>query len=144
MVQKKIRTNMENIKFNRIQQLPAFKKKQDLNCCSTFFWKVVQTPRSIGKSVLSSIVAALTLVTALRYNEWISHMIDNSSLKDHGDLLSAVILTIVTVLVANVGGLLEESVDRFTHSALTQELVDGILDKHRSGKDPNVKIIGQN
>ena len=71
-------------------------------------------------------------------------MIDNSSLKDHGDLLSAVILTIVTVVVANVGGLLEESVDRFTHSALTQEYVDNILDKHRSGKDPNVKIIGQN
>ena len=137
---------MDNIKFNKIQQLPMRERKSEsLGCCSSFFWKIVQAPSTIGKSVLSSIVAALTLVTALRYNEWISHMVDNSSIKDHGDLLSAVILTIVTVTIANLGGLLEESVERFSHAAITQEYVDSLLDRHNASKinqDSAVKVIG--
>jgi hypothetical protein len=138
---------MQNLKFDKIKALPTKNKKEGV-FCSDFFWKVIRTPKNIGKSVLSSVVAALTLVTALRYNEWISHLIDNSSLKGHGDLISAVILTIVTVMVANVGGLLEEGAEKLAQNAMNQgiaqEYIDSILDRHRSGKlNQDHKVIGQ-
>lgn len=125
---------LEGIRFHKIRMIGSKAKTADESYCGTCVSKFVSTPSTIGKSVISSIVAALTLVTALRYNEWISHIIDNSSLKNHGDLLSAVILTIVTVVVANLGGLLEEGATKLP-SLLTQSEVRRLQEQDNSDKN---------
>lgn len=69
---------------------------------------------TISKSILKSFASALTLVTTLRYNAWINSLVEQSELESHGELLAALFLTVITVLVVYLSGILQDGVDKVT------------------------------